>query len=129
MTKSRFHSAKRLDIYEEWREALIKTLALMESGKLKKISLKKVRRHRHRPYETQTLFFNMGEWRCGSAGCIGGTAEAISGIKMNGYGSKPALFSLLFPRHQDYEKITVKQAAKALRNYLTTGGAQWEKIL
>jgi hypothetical protein len=123
-----FLSATALRISDDWLQALIKTLALMESGALVHIPLKEI---------TPEVFegggprlFNMGEWDCGTVGCIGGTAEVIGGVEIRvGCCSKPALHNLFYPGHPEYDLITLEQATRALRNYLTTGSAQWESIL
>jgi hypothetical protein len=125
-----FRSAEALSIREDWRAALIKTLAFMESGAMVRIPLKEITPE---VFECGPRLFNMAEWGCGTVGCIGGTAEAIGRVQFTGYstGYSPngALYNLFFPRHPEYDDITLSQASRALRNYLTTGSAQWESIL
>jgi hypothetical protein len=121
-----FLSATSLRISDDWLQALIKTLALMESGELMHIPLKEITPE---VFERGPRLFNMGQWECGTVGCIGGTAEIVGHVNFWGYGSHAALYNLFFPRHPEYDEITLEQATQALRNYLTTGSAQWESIL
>jgi hypothetical protein len=131
----RFLPAADLKISEEQRDALIKTLALMEAGKIHHISLDDQEIVDH-PDDYEASFdalFNLSSWieqeyACGTVACIGGTAELISGVSFDGWDSKPALKMLFNPADlvEDFDTVTTDQAAKALRGYLTTGTADWE---
>jgi hypothetical protein len=129
MLAQNFKSAADLGITEPQKEALMKTLVLLETGKL-----------RHVPYEAilgmprgkESRFaglFNMGhvsrDTDCGSICCIKGTAQLISGVSLNAYGN-PALFELFFTDRMNNCDLTPDQAATALRSYLTTGDARWD---
>lgn len=125
--KPSFRSAHRLDITDAQRDALIKTLALLESGALV-----------HAPAsigfsygKTFTGHFNMAEWNhatdCGTVCCIGGTAELIGNLR---FLPRPdALEDLFYPTIAPLSTITPTQAAVALRSYLTTGNANWRAAL
>lgn len=135
MLAQNFKTADELEIQEDQKAALIKTLVLFETGKL---------RHTHIPscYYTipeddQTEFtghFNMLHWyaefkECGTIACIGGTAEMVGGVQ---FGSIPSNLQELFSpciSQIDYGKITTAQAARALRSYLMTGNANWKAAL
>jgi hypothetical protein len=80
--------------------------------------------------------FSMIHWDCGTAACLGGWAERIGGPDLFFDTTSPALSELFYPTpdegvpiHNLYNTITVPQAAAALRNYLTTGAAQWDDVL
>jgi hypothetical protein len=134
MLAQSFQSAEDLDISEAEKDALIKTLVLMETGKLT-----------HAPigdgyYPHTGLFtgqFNMIHWNavhsCGTVACIGGTAELVGGVS---FGKKTMsenkqLYRLFMPDLPDalWNEITPKQAARALRSYLTTGNAKWDEAI
>lgn len=133
MLAQNFKSAVELAIGEKHRDALIKTLVLFETGKLKYTS----------DYEgciySNSKFsglFNMGCWRrrspCGTVACIGGTAEMIGNVSFfyANCDTETELFKLFYPRvHYSLDMITVEQAARALRNYLSDGCADWQKVL
>jgi hypothetical protein len=133
MLAQNFKAAADLGITEPQKEALMKTLVLLETGKLT-----------HSPIGEDDIFragshkftghFNMHTWArehdCGTIACIGGTAELVGGVVF-GYGdtNKP-LHNLFEPRAIDWQLwqfITPLQAAVALRSYLTTGDARWDE--
>jgi hypothetical protein len=140
MLAQSFMSAADLGISDQQRDALQKTLVLLETGKLEHIptalSL---------PDEEQEVVppefggtFNMRWWsfahNCGTAGCIGGTAEMISGVGFGMWGAHPGLSKLFWPvsifeKEEDLDSITTSQAAHALRSYLTTGDAKWAEAV
>lgn len=146
-----FRSAKDLGISDVQRNALIQVLALMEGGKMKHVPDPKVMGYDPRKV---TGHFNMNVWQvtatCGSVCCIGGTAELLIGkpIFHGGDGSweegqmEPEVYDMastakakeldkLFfpPQCIQYEEITDQQAAKALRNYLTSGTPRWAQAM
>lgn len=131
MLAQSFKSAADLGITEPQKEALMKTLVLLETGKL-----------RHTPASSDSDVtsrhfsghFNMSNWgakhTCGTIACIGGTAELVGQVSF-GYiyqiqnGPLKALF--LPPMNSmTWADITPAQAATALRSYLTTGDARWD---
>jgi hypothetical protein len=131
-----FMSAADLKLTELQRHALIVTLDLFETDK--------VRHVREEEYENWEAgedeasfsgLFNMGVWgaddqpyTCGTIACIGGTAELLGKVGFDGWNSHEGLSHLFTPRMDlvgDWNDITVERAAKALRSYLTTGFADW----
>lgn len=141
MLAQNFMTADALGLTVEQHTALIKTLALMDSGKLTHVLAED-------GGSWGTEFsggFNMDVWAtysdCGTVACIGGTAELISGrpvhelFGLNHWKLPTQLRELFYPglvcnnEDFDYKKITVAQAAVALRSYLTTGAADWESAL
>lgn len=136
MLAQNFKSAADLEITEAQKAALIKTLVLLETGRLT-----------HAPYDGRlsdtyrepgafTGHFNMGRWRaqqdCGTVCCIAGTAELIGRVQFSTH-TGDALGDLFWAhgRGIDYKitDITPSQAATALRSYLTTGDARWDLAL
>lgn len=135
MLAQNFKTADELEISEEQHDALRKVLVLLETGKL-----------RYVPYEQldfspgEHVFsghFNMTTFgdnhACGTAACIAGTAQLISGVKFVGMDRPEGLSDLFYAESLDHsgpddplDKITVDQAARALRSYLTTGDARWD---
>lgn len=143
MLAQNFKSAVELAISEKHRDALIKTLVLFETGKLKHTSY-------YEGYISNGNFsglfnisnskfsglFNMGCWRrrspCGTVACIGGTAEMIGNVSFfyANCDTETELFKLFYPRvYYPLDMITVEQAARALRNYLSDSCADWQRVL
>jgi len=131
MLMQNFKSADDLGITEQQKEALIKTLVLLETGKLVHVPETELdysntvcRRSRRSRF---TGHFNMAdvtfEHKCGTVACIKGTAELISGITVGG---TEALDELFYTNHMNNRDITPEQAAVALRSYLTIGDARWD---
>lgn len=133
MLAQSFMTATDLGIEEQQKEALIKTLVLLETGNLKNSPM-------GNPCESAKTYsgqFNMNQWcaenECGTIACIGGTAELVGGLECGELGhavytNKP-LHELFYPYCFDTLKwtdITTAQAAIALRSYLTTGRARWD---
>jgi hypothetical protein len=124
-----FLSDDQLDISEHHRAALITTLDLMESDKIKHVT------DGHDPLGTGserkfTGNFNMDVWighgDCGTVACIGGTAELVGNVKFDDV-LPDALDELFFRWGGD--DPSVAQAAQALRNYLTHGHADWVGVM
>lgn len=139
MLAQNFKSAADLGITDRHQQALQKTLTLAETGKLVHVD--------PTTFESVAVgagftgHFNMSWWNqsktCGTCCCLGGTAELIGGLQENELDEladrNPELKNLFYPgmhRQQhlgiDMKKITPKQAATALRSYLTTGDARWD---
>jgi hypothetical protein len=140
MLAQSFLTAAELNITEPQYDALKKTLVLMETGKMKHVSEHEARFHVYnswRESDANPHFdgnFSMVTWgahtACGTVGCIGGTAEAISGVSFKGWEDDVnfELRNLFAPSSIVFHKwgaIDVDQAATALRSYLTTGHANW----
>lgn len=143
MLAQNFKSATDLEITEQQRLALIKTLVLLETGKLT---------HKKKPDDNEMLHFgfdfkdghpvltghfNMDLWtvtyrNCGTIACIGGTAEIIGGPGVGFVEDQlpENLQRLFYPFTSKFRfrDITTAQAATALRSYLTTGNPHWEEI-
>lgn len=141
MLAQSFQTAADMEITEPQKEALIKTLVLLETGKLVHASKRMVLESPE--IERAPSFsglFNMRSWgadddftsECGTIACIGGTADLIAGeplFALTNHNSNKNLYELFYPPtlHWDlWYDITPAQAATALRNYLTTGDARWD---
>jgi len=134
-----FKTAAELGIPEVIHEGLIKVLGMMERGELRHVpnvnDFKRVGAG-----EKLSGLFNMSCWSvnydCGTVCCIGGTINLLYGIncddlsyydgKNGNSAGSVALRELFYPPYKtDYDDITVDQAARATRNYLTAGRADW----
>jgi hypothetical protein len=131
MLMQNFKSAADLGITEPQKEALIKTLVLLETGRLEHSKAFNFD-YEEEPDAVFSGKFNMRYWtedsQCGTIACIGGTAELISGVKFP-YSHHDGLRNLFQPsavRVGNWADITPAQAATALRSYLTTGDARWD---
>lgn len=131
MLAQSFKSAADLDITEPQRSALMKTLMLLETGKLQYRQVSEESDDSDEPTFCEN--FNMRFWRvkhpCGTIACIGGTAELIGDVTFGDRMRKPGLAQLFWPWPMNNEQIaaiTPAQAATALRSYLTIGDARWD---
>jgi hypothetical protein len=130
MLAQNFKTATELKISEEEQAALIKVLGMLERGEL---------------VDAPSCFyithngFNMncqGEG-CGTAACIGGWVATIIGVRQKTYVNSYRPFDSMITRvrvknncklsdlYWSQTSAKVAEAAIALRNYLTTGDAQW----
>jgi hypothetical protein len=126
-----FLPAAQLGLAEKERDALIKTLLLMEAGKMVHVRSSVQEKARDGEYP-----FRMATWReqrdCGTVCCIGGTAELIEGLPEASLAGKAHYMALtgsvqlynLFYRWGGGSPPPAK-AAKVLRGYLTTGKTRW----
>ncbi len=132
MLAQSFLSASDLGITAPQKDALMKVLVLLETGKLEYVPDYIERSYGSKEF---TGHFNMDEWACktgcGTIRCIGGTAAAISGNhdlfgdwSLMGPQSLRQLFAP--PNPFEWSAISPSQAAIALRSYLTTGDARWD---
>lgn len=141
MLAQSFMSAADLGLTEPHRLALQKVLVLLETGEMK---FEKVPPGAQTEYEPENRkyggFFNMASWAmthgCGTVACIGGTAELIGNVTFTSdFGNDiddPSLRELFMPSCiplYEWRDITVSQAARALRSYLTTGDAKWAEAV
>jgi hypothetical protein len=135
MLAQNFKTAAELGLNDVQLDALQKTLVLFETGKVVFATEIFVGLCAVEQSSEFTGHFNMANWsargKCGTVGCIGGTAEMIGGLPINSLNDASnynyALENLFYANDAKVrlEKITVEQAARALRNYLTTGHANW----
>lgn len=131
MLAQNFKTADDLQITEEQKAALCKTLVLLETNKLTHV----VQSFEGDDEATFSGHFNMCNWAakhgCGTIGCIGGTAEMVGQVSFGYiYGiQNRALKNLFLPIGVppiQWGNITTAEAANALRSYLTTGDARWD---
>lgn len=136
MLAQSFQSAAELNITEPQKEALIKTLVLLETEQLEFIPVDE----NDEGDDITPAFcskFNMRFWSytehsCGTVACIGGTAELIGNVAFRGWMDINGLNDLFWPARMSNEQITeitIPQAARALRSYLTTGDAKWSEAV
>ena len=140
MLAQNLKTAADLKLNDKQYEALIKTLALLETNGISFIHEDEradvpVKDKKHYRY------FNMNVWdaavmkqtawhKCGTVMCIGGTAEWLANDNGLFNNTNNSLYDLFYPNViQDWDNITVEKAAQALRNYLTTGEANWEQVM
>lgn len=124
MTK-RLKTAKELSLTQAQYCGLVKTLEALESGKLD---------HEN---DERIHDFDMSVWDCGTARCIGGSAELRGrcSIKATAWafdreGERVPLYYLFYPEHVNGAySATTKQAAVALRHYLMTGKENWKMAM
>lgn len=135
MLMQNFMSAADLGITEPQKDALIKTLVLMETGKLEHSKAFDFDRF-DEVLPRFTGEFNMRYWaapgtNCGTIACIGGTAELIGDVDFSYQGNRD-LLSLFQPQTVSIDRwgdITPAQAARALRSFLQTGDAKWSEAV
>jgi len=138
-----FLSAEQLGIPEEWKDALHLVLEAMDRGEFEHHSmlswsseaLTLAAFQRDTLEQNHSGLFNLSVWRgttpCGTVVCMGGAAEILGKVSFHNrkFLWTRRLSDLFLPEgifHQDYEKVTVKQARTALYSYLSTGNANWE---
>lgn len=140
MLARNFKTPGELDLSQEVFDALVSALNILERGEIEHIPRGDWRCASKRFAGKHPRKFNMGAWdtptSCGMVGCIGGLVEAISKVKLRTKYSSPTalvplgLQELCYPDlSYSYDDITVEQAATALRQYLSTGEANWKSIL
>ena len=132
LARTPFMIAEQLDLTEAKHHALVLTLTALERGEI-------THWNGNECYLEQgyvfTGSFNMAWWcnslpnKCGTVACIGGTAEMLGKVDFGG-NRTDELDDLFYPpTNYDYNNITTNQAADVLRNYLTTGHANWDEVL
>lgn len=138
MLAQSFKSADELGISEMQKDALAKTLVLLETGRLTHAPSPVRETDGYRESDEFTGHFNMARWRaaeeCGTVCCIAGTAELVGTVTFDpDCDDNEALFDLFWVGDSqfggDISHITPEQAARALRSYLTTGKARWDLAL
>lgn len=136
MLAQSFMSADDLGIEDKEKDALIKTLVMLETGKLEYVPAFLLHDITIKRQSGFCNMFNMGWWdigySCGSVCCIGGTAELIGELETYSLSDRAShnqqLYELFFPKNDLY-RITTAQAARALRSYLTIGEAKWDEAV
>jgi hypothetical protein len=141
-----FLSAQALDISNRRYKAIVGALAFLESGKVT-----------HSPnYEhgivgkgknfNMSCWYNSTSYECGTVGCIGGWAEWVDArerkVKLEWHSLFPmelfhhsnhnfhaGLNNLFYPTVDLPDDITIPQAIKAIRNYLTMGFPDWKEVV
>lgn len=137
MLAQSFKPAAELDITEPQRDALCKTLVLLETGKLQHVPIydRDIGADPGPSFEGK---FNMAQYNvrteCGTVMCLCGTAEMIGDVQFsdNWNDGLDELFRPTIKGKLDislWRRITPSQAATALRSYLTTGDAKWHEAL
>lgn len=128
-----FLPAANLKITEKQRDALIAALVMLEGGEIE------WRKAEHRNLRKgEKLGFNMIDWNCGTAVCMGGLCDTMGAGFMDMQTMPVDLEKLFYPAlHLTSNMqqltcmwdITVPQAARALRNYLERGKSDWASVL
>lgn len=145
MLAQNFLSAADLNLSDKERDALIGVLGMLERGEVKYTS----------PLPTfLSNGFNLAVWckdgGCGTVACIGGWADKLYGTSFVAEFRPAIRLALSNPRFRlqalfvlgshDPElvsrvslglrgSVTVEQAARALRNFLSRGEADWKQAL
>lgn len=126
MLAENFRTAAELGLVDTERAALVTVLRMLDRGELV----------HDRDFRQIHGGFNMQLFDCGTTHCIIGYARCFSGQasfrSLRPVGvlrRKRGIDRLCFPGTGDARKITVSQAAIALRNYLTTGEPCWKEAL
>ena len=127
-----FKSSEELGLTQAERDALIKTLLMMEAGKMESIC---TREQANSQLPEGSHGFNMAVWNtthpCGTVACIGGNAELLGGLPLKSLSKKCDILSrggeddlrrLFFGFGGD---TSPRGAAKVLRGYLMTGQTKW----
>lgn len=129
MLAQNFKSATDLGISDVEQGALINVLGMLERGELVKTDHMKPTIHNG---------FNMSrisrKTECGTVGCILGWCRFLGGIKLfaDNYGcteAPPRALDLFMFNDDRRHRVTLEQAATALRSYLSTGDANWAEAL
>lgn len=130
MLAQSFKPAAELGITEPQRDALCKTLVLLETGKLVHVPEDDLSNARWDEPKFCGLFNMSHSWinaDCGTVCCIKGTAELISGVDFCP-GKILEGLTVLFYCWGGGDPGT-ERAATALRSYLTTGDAKWHEAV
>lgn len=131
MLMQNFKPAADLGISEAQKEALMKTLVLLETGKLKHVPGTEFLPI-HQKHATFDGLFNMcvsfGRADCGTICCILGTAALVGNTEFGLPHEIPYGLRELAYGWKGMSADT-SQAARALRSYLTTGDAKWTEAV
>lgn len=146
MLAQNFKTAADLRISDAEWNALRGVLAMLERGELQHAVIDYNKVYERKPRNPNKMF-NMGlafaHTRCGTAACIAGSCDLFFDTNFTRFhegfggniiskGRTAALMDLFCPVEidaNDWDNISVEQAATALRSYLTTGEANWAEAL
>lgn len=130
MLAQNFKTATDLMLSEKEKGALVLVLGMLERGELRHVSPNNSRPMAGCEF---TGHFNMSNWQdqadCGTVCCIGGAAELLGKVDFNFSNNRPLEMLFWADYQHKLSDITVEQAARALRSYLTTGAANWADAL
>jgi hypothetical protein len=141
MLAQNFKTAAELGITDEELEALVKVLGMLERGEIEAAphGVSFFHKFAWSPRLPKPKFFGMADEvavsHCGTACCFYGWARYISGNERlfcfyEGRERDDALRALFFPsRSKAINCSDPELGAMALRNYLTTGYANWRKVV
>lgn len=130
-----FLSPEALQITQQEHAALQQVLRMLESGEISDLNPDK---------DVRYQFVRKGLWMatssattaCGTTACIGGWVAAFMKVGMDTYVFRYHENSIEAdsPLHELYwgnieETTTTKQAAQAIRNFLTTSNPDWKTVL
>lgn len=132
MLAQNFKTADELRLSEKQRDALIKTLALMDSGRLKHVPQNKLRNGHLGDPKFDGLFnmaFSYLNLDCGTVCCIRGIASLIGDVEFPTHKLTRQLRQLFYIwSPSKTSDPSIAQAAMALRSYLTTGKPRWDLV-
>jgi hypothetical protein len=147
MLAQSFKSAAELKISEKQFAALQKVLVLFETEQINYGKIPRTYSYINGNYThtytaecevpaTKTFKFNLAAWivkdkSCGTVACIGGAASMVGNVSFVGWSDHSGLSRLFNPASIEgkFKKVSVTQAARALRNYLTTGYPRWREVM
>ena len=138
MLMQNFKTDAELGLSAEQHAGLVATLAALERGELVHVPDPghdwKVDKEQYQMHNG----FHMRVWTldglngCGTVCCIGGWAEQFGDVAFDIFPNEDgqeALAELFYPADENAFTATPAQAAHALRNYLTTGKANWSEAM
>jgi hypothetical protein len=142
MLAQNLKTAEDLNITEHQRAALIGVLGMLERKEMKHVQMFSDDNGRGvilSPAATENPF-NMSTFAsdCGTVHCIAGWADKLydAGFASSILSCCDDISDLFFVTDMGdhgldvmMETVTVEHAAQALRNYLTTGKAEWKQVL
>jgi hypothetical protein len=139
MLAQNFMSADQLHVTREEHAALVTVLYMLEREELKSIVFGININDRVLQGKCFSMNNTWVKGKCGSAGCIGGWVADVMGVSdknkyVDSYWSYVAirqlpLADLYWNAKAIQSKVSSDQGAAALRNFLTTGKAQWDEVL
>lgn len=137
MLAQNFKKSSDLGITDAEFAALAAVLGMLERGDVRHVekpqTIDFLKGSTIAPPAAFSIWSYYGESDCGTVCCICGWAEFIGRFPVGGLWStarnNPGLDELFDPSISNIDRITLAQAAVALRSYLSTGHACWEDAL